>query len=227
MWVYFLLAVIAGLLILLHHYMPRKKIFWGFMAVLVLAGAASWHWAPRPAPEPQPLTAEERDSINAQQQLFADWYADYQRDVERLDHNWRRYHDVLENFKEDNISIQTAYVRLTQLEKDSGVLRQRIAQHKPPRELSDANYDLVTGIYDKTNAYAEAQYRTIALSKAAADPAHLHSKEQEEQSRTLQSIMNREMPAGLFIADEVGALRDNLTIPQDDADAQDVQDTNR
>ena len=74
---------------------------------------------------------------------------------------------------------------------------------------------------------AEAQYRTIALSKAAADPAHLHSKEQEEQSRTLQSIMNREMPAGLFIADEVGALRDNLTIPQDDADAQDVQDTNR
>jgi len=39
--------------------------------------------------------------------------------------------------------------------------------------------------------------------------------------------MNREMPAGLFIADEVGALRDNLTIPQDDADAQDVQDTNR
>ena len=213
MWVYFLLAVIAGLLILLHHYMPRKKIFWGFMAV--------------PAPEPQPLTAEERDSINAQQQLFADWYADYQRDVERLDHNWRRYHDVLENFKEDNISIQTAYVRLTQLEKDSGALRQRIAQHKPPRELSDANYDLVTGIYDKTNAYAEAQYRTIALSKAAADPAHLHSKEQEEQSRTLQSIMNREMPAGLFIADEVGALRDNLTIPQDDADAQDVQDTNR
>ena len=53
----------------LFDYMPRKKIFWCFMAVLVLAGAASWHWAPQPAPEPQPLTAEERDSINAQQQL--------------------------------------------------------------------------------------------------------------------------------------------------------------
>ena len=107
-------------------------------------------------------------------------------------------------------------MRLTQLEKDSGELRERIARHTPPRELSDANYDLVTGITVKTNAYAEAQYRTIALSKAAADPANIRSDDQEEQSRMLQSIMNRESPAGLFIASEVSALRDNLTLPAEE-----------
>ena len=220
MWLYFLLAVIVVLLILLHHYIARKRVFWLFFAVLLFTGGVSWYLYPRQEPAPPSLTQEERDELAAQQEIFAAWYRDYQKQVDQLDNNWQRYHHILENFKEDNISIQTAYVRLTQLEKDSGELRERIARHTPPRELTDANYDLVTSITVKTNAYADAQYRTIALSKAAADPANIRSNDQEEQSRMLQSIMNRESPAGLFIASEVGALRDNLTLPADEGTAE-------
>ena len=211
MWLYFLLAVIAVLLILLHHYIPRKRVFWTFFAVLLLTGGASWYLYPRQEPPP-PLTQAERDELAAQQEIFAAWYRDYQKQVDQLDNNWQRYHHILENFKEDNISIQTAYVRLTQLEKDSGELRERIARHTPPRELSDANYDLVTGITVKTNAYAEAQYRTIALSKAAADPANIRSDDREEQSRMLQSRMNRGSPTGRVRSSEVSALRAKGTL---------------
>ena len=107
MWLYFLLAVIAVLLILLHHYIPRKRVFWTFFAVLLLTGGASWYLYPRQEPPP-PLTQAERDELAAQQEIFAAWYRDYQKQVDQLDNNWQRYHHILENFKEDNISIQTA-----------------------------------------------------------------------------------------------------------------------
>jgi hypothetical protein len=67
----------------------------------------------------------------------------------------------------------------------------------------------------KTNAYAEAQYRTIALTKAAADPANLRTTDQAEQSRMLQAIMIREQPVGLYTAKEIAAIRDYLDIQQD------------
>ena len=70
----------------------------------------------------------------------------------------------------------------------------------------------------KAHAYADAQHRAIALTRAAADPANLSTDDQEEQSHMLQAVMIRESPPALFIADEIAAIRDYLAIPEEDTD---------
>lgn len=210
--VFVLLAAI--LLFLLYHYTPKKSWFWAFCVLLAAAAALTWTLYPREAPKPV-ITAEERADNAEQQKIFSDWYAGYQKDLTALDHNWQQYHRILEDFRRDIISIQTAYVRLGALEQNEGALRARIAGNNPPVALHDNIYDLAVQMTKKTNAYAEAQYRTIALTKAAADPNRLKSDDQEEQSRTLEAVMNRESPSALFIADEIASIRDILTLPAD------------
>ena len=150
-----------------------------------------------------------------QQQIFASWYDEYKRDLDRMDHNWQQYHRILSDFKEDNISIQTAWLRLTQLEDEASRVRDDLQQLNPPKELNDNNYDLVIEIMKKTRAYSLEQCRAISLTRAAADPAGLLPKKQEEQSDRLQEVMLRESPVGLFTANEISALRDNLSLPEE------------
>ena len=135
-----------------------------------------------------------------------------------LDRNWQRYHKILADFKADIISIQTAYLRLAQLEKDSQALDTRIAGRTPPLALNDFCYDQSIELVRKAHAYADAQHRAIALTRAAADPANLSTDDQEEQSHMLQAVMIRESPPALFIADEIAAIRDYLAIPEEDTD---------
>jgi hypothetical protein len=215
MLVYLLAAVGLCLLLLLYHYLPNKKIFACFCLTLLLAGAIAYKFWPAPDPTPAPISEQERYELMQQQQIFAAWYADYQRDLDELDRNWRWYHQIIENFKSDNISIQTTFVRLKQLDQDSQQLRDRIALHAPPVALNDGCYDLLTEVVNKTNAYADAQYRTIALTRAAADPANLKTDNQSEQSRMLQTIMIRESPVGLYTAKEITAIRQYLDIPEE------------
>ena len=215
MLVYLLAAVGLCLLLLLYHYLPNKKIFACFCLTLLLAGGIAYKYWPAPEPTPAPISEQERYELMQQQQIFAAWYADYQRDLDELDRNWRWYHQIIENFKADNISIQTTFVRLKQLDQDSQQLRDRIALHVPPVALNDGCYDLLTEVVNKTNAYADAQYRTIALTRAAADPANLKTDNQTEQSRMLQTIMIRESPVGLYTAKEITAIRQYLDIPEE------------
>jgi len=215
MLVYILAAIGIFLLLLLYHYLPNKKIFACFCLTLLLAGGIAYKFWPAPPPTPAPISEQERYELMQQQQLFAAWYADYQRDLDELDRNWRWYHQIIENFKSDNISIQTTFVRLKQLDQDSQQLRDRIALHAPPVALNDGCYDLLTEVVNKTNAYADAQYRTIALTRAAADPANLKTDNQAEQSRMLQTIMIRESPVGLYTAKEITAIRQYLDIPEE------------
>ena len=215
MFLYLLLIIGLILLGLLYHYLPSKRIFFFFCLTLLAAGSIAFFFWPVKAPEPAAMTEEELNYQPEQQQIFATWYASYQKDLSELDRNWQWYHNILENFKEDNISIQTTYVRLKQLEQDSQLLRDRINHHAPPLALNDGCYDLLIEVMKKTNAYAEAQYRTIALTKAAADPANLRTTDQAEQSRMLQAIMIREQPVGLYTAKEIAAIRDYLDIQQD------------
>ena len=161
------------------------------------------------------MTEEERYELQQQQQIFADWYVGYQRDIDELDRNWQWYHHIIEDFKEDNISIQTAYVRLSQLDQDSQKIRERIEHNAPPIALNDGCYDLLIEVMKKTTDYADAQYRTIVLTKAAADPARLRTNDQAEQSRLLQAIMIRESPVGLYTAKEIAAIREYLNIKED------------
>lgn len=216
-------AIIAVILLaLLYHYIPSRKIFICFFLMLCLTSAVVFFiWPSTRHPETS-LSPEDRYAMMEQQQTFANWYESYQKDIDSLDHNWQWYHQILENFKEDNISIQTTYLRLSQLEQDSQQLADRIEKHMPPLALNDACYDEATEVIRKTHEYAEAQHRAIALTRAAADPANLRSEDQEEQSRQLQAVMIRESPAGLFVADEIAAIRSYLSLPDEQDGAEKV-----
>lgn len=210
-----ILGIAAVLLLaLLYRYIPRKKIFYYFLLTIIAASAAiynNWTKAPEPA-----ITPEKLAEVQQEQQIFSVWYEEYQRDIIELDRNWQWYHQIIEAFKEDNISVQTAYIRLQQLDQDTIVLRNRIASHAIPSSLDDTCYDNIASLMEKTNAYVEAQYKTIALSRAVCDPANLKTNDQAEQSRLVQTVMLRESPVGLYTAREIIAIREHLKLPDDD-----------
>lgn len=128
MLIYIGAAVAVVLLALLYHYIPSRKVFFAFFLVLCAASAIIFFLWPTPRHSSDAVVSQEvREERQQQQQVFAVWYTDYQKDLEDLDRNWQRYHKILADFKADIISIQTAYLRLAQLEKDSQALDTRIA----------------------------------------------------------------------------------------------------
>lgn len=219
MLIYIGAAVAVVLLALLYRYIPSRKVFCAFCLVLCSASAIVFFLWPTPHRSSDAVVSQEVREERQQQQVFAVWYTDYQKDLEDLDRNWQRYHKILADFKADIISIQTAYLRLAQLEKDSQALDTRIAGRTPPLALNDFCYDQSIELVRKAHAYADAQHRAIALTRAAADPANLSTDDQEEQSHMLQAVMIRESPSALFIADEIAAIRDYLAVPEEDANA--------
>lgn len=211
------LFIIGLLYILLQPFYPNKKILGIFC--LTLAAASSFWLLNVPQhynTEKAGLTPQEKQLRQQEQQSFSSWYEEYKKKLEQLDQNWQQYHHIQADFKADNISIQTVYVRLTHLASRSAQLNEDIKALTPPATLSPGNSDLVKNIITKTIAYSNAQYMTIEHSRAAADPAQLLSKRQEEQSRRLQEIMIRESPPTLFTAVEISKLKDTLTIPDED-----------
>ena len=108
---------------------------------IALAGAIAYFAWPAAQSPQEGITDEQRYAIMQEQQVFAAWYESYQKDLNELDRNWQWYHHILESFKEDNISLQTVYSLLKQLEQDSNQLRDRMAARKVPLELSDYTYD--------------------------------------------------------------------------------------
>lgn len=225
MLIYIGAAIAVVLLALLYHYIPSRKIFFAFFFVLCAASAIVFFAWPSPHRNGDAVISQEmREERQQQQQIFAGWYKDYQKDIEDLDRNWQRYHKILADFKADIISIQTAYLRLSQLEKDSQALDTRIASRTPPLALNDICYDQSIELVRKAHAYAEAQHRAIALTRAAADPANLRTDDQEEQSRMLQAVMIRESPPALFIADEIAAIRNYLALPEENVAADIAED---
>ena len=213
MILYLLAAILVVLLILLYRYLPNKRIYACFCVTLAVLGVLCYLFFPRTS-QNEAMTEEQKYDILQQQQIFATWYAGYQKDVKDLDHNWRWYHQILEDFKEDNISIQTAYVRLKQLEEDEKALTARIGASAPPLELHDNFYDLTASIVQKTKSYAEAQQKAITLTRAASDPQRMPTDDQEEQNRLLQTVMEKESPVGLFTAEEIAEIQSGLAIPE-------------
>ena len=209
-----LAALAVGLLLLffLRRYFPNRRIFFVFAAVILAAAAFSF-FSTEPPPRPA-ISPEERSHIIAQQQIIAEWYTEHQRLIGDLDHNWQQYHRTLTEFDADDISIETAYERLTELDAAAAEEEARVRKMEPPKALDRVNYDLVAVILSKTRAYAAAQRQAIHLTAAAADPQHLTSDVQEEQSRRLRQVMITESPAGLFTAAELTALRENLILPE-------------
>ena len=208
---------VAMILLILYAFIKNRKVYALFSVTIFLASCiASYSF--REAPPP-PMTAEQKHAISEQQQLFVPWYERHQQHIDQLDRNWQAYHNILESFKADAISIETVKVRLTALEQDAHATENSIRDNIPPLALETTNYDLVTSLREKTMQYAHAQSLTITHTKNAADPALLQTNVQSEQSRMLQEIMIKESPVGLFTANEVDQLRTRLKIQEDDANA--------
>ena len=213
MLVYVLCALACVLLILLYHRLHNRRVFLCFCLTLLFAGAAFYAFHPRP--QAPALTAAEKQDLYEQQAIFSAWNQNYQQQVKQLDHNWQRYHQILSDFTADRISIEVANERFAQLETDERALADAIHDDAPPLELHDQLYDLVTSIQRKTSDYADAQLRTISLTRAASSPEYLVSTAQEEQAKSLTNIMEKESPAQLFTASEVLSIQKLLTIPED------------
>ena len=155
-------------------------------------------------------SAERAAYLSEQQRIFAEWYALYQKDVDDLSRNWQQYHHIIDTFKTGDIDLATCHKRLNRLTDDEKLLTERIEGRNLPPDLDDFLYSQSLILRDKIRAYAAAQYRTVALSRAAADPQTARSQLPTEQSRDIQEIMIRESPTGLFIANEVYAVREYL-----------------
>ena len=211
---YVLLILAAILAYLLYRHVPNRK-FAIFFCLALLAAAGLFFFSYQAKPASPVMSPEAKAEVQHQQQIFSDWYTGYKKNIDQLDYNWQLYHHILDDFKADNISIQTTYVRLTQLEGDAAQLRDTLTKLEPPGELNDENYALTTTVIQKTRDYAEQQYKAIHATREAADPSRLLSNRQEEQSRRLEEIMIMESPTGLFTATEIASLKDNLTVPDE------------
>ena len=215
MIIYSLGALALILLFILYKKTRSRKAFYGFTLTIALAGAIAYFAWPASRSSQEVMSQQQRYALVQEQQVFAAWYEEYQKDLNELDRNWQWYHHILESFKEDNISLQTLHVRLKQLELDSNQVKERMAGRKPPLELSDYTYDQTAQLLEKTNDYVNAQCRAISLTRAASDPALMPAADQQEQSQLLQMVMIKESPVKLFIADEVSAIRQQLELPKE------------
>lgn len=195
------------------HFFPKRRTL-RFLGLTLIAVGAFFLCQMEPPSRRAVISPEEKAHITAQQQIVAAWYADYQRLIERLDHTWQQYHRVLSDFSEDMIDIETTHERLIAVEAMAAEGEAQIKRLAPPDALDEANHDLVAAILKKTQTYAEAQHQTIRLTALAADPERQTSTQQEEQSRQLRERMITESPAGLFTANELTALRENLRLPE-------------
>ena len=204
-------ALIVLLLFLAQRFFPRRRIFAIFCAVLLCAGAAIFVTHKE---KTEPMTAAERDHITEQQMIVADWHAEYQGFIEQMDHNWRQYHRILSDFNDDVIDLTTAHERLNELDVEAMKTLDALERMEPPMELDGDNYDLVTAVILKARAYASEQRQTIHHTASVSDPEHQITEVQEEQSRHLRDVMRSESPAGLFTAQEISALRENVDVKE-------------
>ena len=168
----------------------------------------AWH---RKDEEKIALNAETTVRLTEQQRIFAEWFALYQKDIDDLNRNWQIYHHTIDSFKIGQTDLPSCHERLSRLVDSEQELTERIENRNLPPKLDDFLYDKAKILRDKMREYAAAQYKTIALTRAAANPDKVQSDDANEQSRAMEQIMIRESPTALFIADEVYAVRQYLS----------------
>ena len=152
------------------------------------------------------ITREQLEDLQERQKIFGEWYADYQKDIDRLDRNWQLYHNILDGLNAtdaQSFNAEAIYLRLKELENESLDEQFKIHQLEPPQGLDKDNRDCVNIVIKKTQRYVDAQTKTISLSAQAATPP----VELENLKIKLRDIMIRESPEGLFTAQEISAIR--------------------
>ena len=206
--IYLLTIAAAVALVLLYRFLPTRKNFAVICAVIVVVfGTSAFINSQRERREE--ISRAQQEELQARQKIFADWYASYQRDIDRLDRNWQTYHNIvdgLESVDADSFNAEAVYLRLRELEQESLDEQIKIYGLSAPQLLDEQSRTNVEEIIRKTKDYADAQTRTISLSVGAAQV----NPELETLKLKLHDIMIRESPEGLFTAQEVSAIRDAL-----------------
>ena len=207
------IATITSLTIL-YKASPNRKIFIYFcismVIVFLIAGLISRTHQPQ-----KPLNESERYAIQNQQKIFTDWYTNYQKNIDELDRNWQSYHHIIENFKIDNIDEDELHERLEKLESEVRIKQVNIYTLKPPEGISDSCSTLINEMLRKTQRYIDAQTQTISLTRSAVEEEGFLKAKHDDQVHMLQNIIIRESPTGLFTANELSAILNYFTLPED------------
>ena len=210
---FYILSIVAAIILaVLYKFFPRKKIFVYFCLLLVIVFSALVN--SRQA-ETEKISQEQIFLLQQQQKIFSDWYAAYQKDIDKLDRNWQLYYDIVETLRTAEVYEQVTFEQLTDLEND--VVDEQIKIHnlQPPPELEEDCRIILSEVIRKTQDYSDAQAKTVTAVKAVANPETV--KDLGEMNKKIKDITIREVPAGLFTAQEISAIRDKLVLPEDNA----------
>lgn len=205
--IYLILIAAVVTLALLYKFAPSRKIFIIICAVLLVVFATSIFISEHNRQEK--LSRAQIEKLLERQKIFGNWYAAYQKDIDRLDRNWQSYHNIIDGLKSvdaQNFNAEAFHMRLLNLELDSIEEQLKIHMLAAPSGLDEESRELVELVIRKTQKYVDAQTKTISLSEKASIPP----VELESLKARLQDIMIRESPEGLFTAQEISAIRSAL-----------------
>ena len=211
--IYVLPVIAAAALFALYKFLPNRKSFIYFCGALLGIFCIS-AFVQGLRSQQALINLAEMDEIRAQQKIFSDWYAAYQKDIDHLDHNWQLYHSLVETLKNADVYELSTYEQLSDLETDALAERAHIHALNVPYGLDEECSAAILEIIRKTGAYVDAQTKTISAARAAANPdafINLYAL-----NRRIKDLTIRESPAGLFTAAEISAIREKLTIPGED-----------
>ena len=209
---YILTTLAAVILIALYKFFPRKKIFVYFCLLLVIIFSISAFVNSRQVKE-EKISQEQIFAIQTQQKIFSDWYAAYQKDIDKLDRNWQLFYDIVETLRTAEVYEQVTYEQLTELENEVVAEQIKIHNLEPPPELEDDCKIILSEVIHKTQIYSDAQAKTVSAVKTIANPETV--KDLGEMNKKIKDITIREIPAGLFTAQEISAIRDKLVLPEE------------
>ena len=207
--IYLLVVAATVALVLLYKFMATRKNFFVICAVLVVVFGVS-AFVHNQQVQREEISRAQLEELHERQKIFGDWYASYQRDIDRLDRNWQTYHNIIDGLKTmdaDSFNAEAVFLRLKELEQESIDEQIKIYGLTAPQLLDEESRTLLENVIRKTKDYVDAQTKTISLSvEAARPPAEL-----ETLKLKLHDIMIRESPEGLFTAQEISAIRDSLS----------------
>ena len=208
--IYFIVILGAAALIVLYRFLPNRRIFIYFCATLAIVFCVSAYIQTQ-RNKGEVVSRSQIEEIRQQQQIFGDWYADYQREIDHLDRNWQLYHSIIKNLKTAEIYELSTYEQLSELEIDALEEQKKIHALEVPKNLNPEYAALILEIIKKTQNYVDAQTKTISAATMAADPAKF--TDLKILNRIIKDSTIREAPAGLFTATEIAAIREMLVVP--------------
>lgn len=205
---------IIGVLILaaLYRFFPNKKIFTYFCFLLIIVFCVS-AFIQYKTSEQRIMTREQIEEIRLQQNIFGNWYAEYQKDIEVLDRNWQLYYQIVESLKTAEIYEYSTYEQLQDLKLSAVDEQLKIYDLEVPKELDDECHILLAEVIKKTKIYSDAQVKIISAVCGAANPDNSENFDLQVLNKFIKEITIRESPAGLFTAKEISEIRDRLTVP--------------